>query len=182
MTLEEIYFVSQTIGSIAVVASLVYLALQTRQASRNQLAQMHLGRLDQQLSDVFGIGGNADLAAVSTRGWSGDSTLNDGEVTRFAHWMFGRFFLMEEQFLLHKDRMISDERWRSTETSLKLTLTSPGTRAACRLFQPASVSKEFSTLLDRLMIEARSIPQVPLADAWKALAREEQANLGPSTP
>ena len=38
MTLEEIYFVSQTIASVAVIASLVYLALQTRQAARSARA------------------------------------------------------------------------------------------------------------------------------------------------
>lgn len=44
MSIEEIYYVSQIISSIAVLVSLIYLALQTRQTSRNQKAQMHESR------------------------------------------------------------------------------------------------------------------------------------------
>lgn len=180
MSLEEVYFVSQTIASVAVVASLIYLALQTRQASRNQLAQMHLGRVNQQLTDLFGVGGNANLAAVSVRGTNVDPAMNDAEILQFTHWLFGRLALMEDQFRLHNDRMIADERWRSTEMGLKMTLSSPGTRAACRLFQQAFASKEFSALLDRLMTEARNSPPMSMPDVWKALAAEERANAPPA--
>ena len=44
MSLEEFYYVSQIIASTAVLASLIYLALQTRQTSRNQRAQMNQAR------------------------------------------------------------------------------------------------------------------------------------------
>lgn len=181
MTLEEIYFVSQTISSVAVVASLIYLAQQTRQASRNQLAQMHLGRTNQQLSDFFGIGGNADIAAISIRGTTVDPTMSDAEILQFIHWLFARLALMEEHFRLHKDRMIADERWRSTEVGLRTTLGSPGTRAACRLFQQLA-SKEFSAVLDRVMTEARSSPQISMTDAWKVIAAEESESSQPSIP
>lgn len=44
MTLEAIYFISQTIASVAVIASLVYLALQTLQAAQSSWAAMHESR------------------------------------------------------------------------------------------------------------------------------------------
>jgi hypothetical protein len=45
MTLEAASFLSQIVAAFAVVASLIYLALQMRQTSRNQQAQMHQSRL-----------------------------------------------------------------------------------------------------------------------------------------
>src|SRR5207302_7561953 len=46
MTLERISYLSQTIAAIAVVFSLVYLAIQVRQTERNQRAMMQQARTD----------------------------------------------------------------------------------------------------------------------------------------
>jgi hypothetical protein len=43
MTLERIYYLSQSIASIAVVCSLIYLALQVRHAERSQRGVMQQG-------------------------------------------------------------------------------------------------------------------------------------------
>jgi hypothetical protein len=71
MSLEHLYYLSQTIAAAAVMASLIYLALQTRQAARNQRAQIHDSRalwlveviqksIDPALHDVLAAGGRAD--------------------------------------------------------------------------------------------------------------------------
>ena len=44
MTLEEINYIGQSIASGAVIASLIYLAIQTRQAARISRAAMHENR------------------------------------------------------------------------------------------------------------------------------------------
>ena len=52
MTLEEIYFISQSIAAVAVIAFLVYLALQTRQAAKNSRAAMHESRAATELHHI----------------------------------------------------------------------------------------------------------------------------------
>lgn len=44
MSLEQIFYVSQSIAAVAVIASLLYLAQQVRQAERVQRATMQQGR------------------------------------------------------------------------------------------------------------------------------------------
>ena len=45
MSLENLYYASQIVASFAVIASLIYLALQTRQTARNQRTLMHESRV-----------------------------------------------------------------------------------------------------------------------------------------
>jgi hypothetical protein len=44
MTLEEVYYVSQVISTIALVLSVIYLAHQTRLAAKSNVAQMNQAR------------------------------------------------------------------------------------------------------------------------------------------
>ena len=44
MSLEELYYVSQIVAAAAIVASLVFVGVQLRQAERTQRAAMHQGR------------------------------------------------------------------------------------------------------------------------------------------
>jgi hypothetical protein len=46
MTLEQIFYLSQSVASVAVVGSLIYLGLQVRSAERSQRAIMQQGRAD----------------------------------------------------------------------------------------------------------------------------------------
>ncbi|HLZ76674.1 hypothetical protein [Phenylobacterium sp.] len=46
MTLEQVSYLSQTVAAAAVVVSIVYLAIQVRQAERNQRAQMQQARTE----------------------------------------------------------------------------------------------------------------------------------------
>jgi hypothetical protein len=46
MTLEQIFYLSQSVASVAVVGSLIYLGLQVRSAERSQRAIMQQGRPD----------------------------------------------------------------------------------------------------------------------------------------
>jgi hypothetical protein len=49
MSLEQIFYVSQSVAAIAVVASIVYLAQQVRQSERIQRAMVQQGRADRAL-------------------------------------------------------------------------------------------------------------------------------------
>jgi len=46
MTLEQIFYLSQSVASVAVVGSLIYLGLQVRSAECSQRAIMQQGRAD----------------------------------------------------------------------------------------------------------------------------------------
>ena len=83
MTLEQIFYLSQSIASVAVVGSLIYLGLQVRSAERSQRAIMQQGRADRASNAALAIA-SPELAHVFQRGVAGDPTLTREELTQ---WM-----------------------------------------------------------------------------------------------
>jgi hypothetical protein len=74
MTLEQIFYLSQSVASVAVVGSLIYLGLQVRSAERSQRAIMQQGRADRASIAALAIA-SPELARVFQRGVAGDPTL-----------------------------------------------------------------------------------------------------------
>jgi hypothetical protein len=91
MSLEQIFYVSQSIAAVAVIASLLYLAQQVRQAERVQRATMQQGRADR-ASQASLAAANPELARVLQKGMAGDTTLTREEFTHFM-WICRALFL-----------------------------------------------------------------------------------------
>jgi hypothetical protein len=68
MSLEQIFYLSQTIASVAVVGSLVYLGLQVRAGDRNQRALMQQGRAAR-ASQASLATARPELARIWRKGW-----------------------------------------------------------------------------------------------------------------
>jgi len=77
MSLEHIFYVSQSIAAVAVIASLLYLAQQVRQAERVQRATMQQGRADRTSQAALAVA-SSELVRVLQKGMAGDT-----ELTRF---------------------------------------------------------------------------------------------------
>ncbi len=175
MSLEHLYYLSQTVAAAAVMASLIYLALQTRQAARNQRAQIH----DSRALWIVGViqkSTDPGLHEVLLAGARADPSLPMDRAGQFASYALSYFIVWEELFRQRRDGMIDDSRWRSSETFLKQYLRTPGWRAASRQFMPIC-DAGFSALLERLLAEARAdtTPSTGSVDSWKLLAAEERA-------
>ncbi|HEX9139800.1 MAG TPA: hypothetical protein VF848_08420, partial [Steroidobacteraceae bacterium] len=78
MTLEEIFYASQSIAAVAVVASILYLAQQVRQADRVQRGIMQQGRADRVAQSSLMIA-SPQLASVMQKGMAADPDLTPGE-------------------------------------------------------------------------------------------------------
>ena len=98
MTLEEIFYFSQSVASLAVVGSLIYLGLQVRSAERSQRAMMQQGRADRAAHGAMAIA-NPDLARVFQKGAAGDPTLTREEFTQWMMICRALFLSGEDSFL-----------------------------------------------------------------------------------
>ena len=72
MSLENFYYISQIIASFAVLASLIYLALQTRQTSKNQKALMNQGVVNR-ISDTIHWMSEPRMVDLTTRVQAGET-------------------------------------------------------------------------------------------------------------
>lgn len=133
MSIENIYYISQIASSVAVLASLVYLALQTRQTSLNQKAQMHESR-SLWIRHEARLLGDPSIQAAMSMGRNGDPEMTTSQIEQFFFHATSFPISWEEQHRQHREGMIDDERWRQTEGYHRQFLTLPGWRAAVRMY------------------------------------------------
>lgn len=175
MTLEDISNLSQAIAAVAVVVSLIYLALQTRQSARNQRAMMHSARA-QSIRDSFTTMGDPSFAAIWRAGVAAAPDMSLDEAQQFAFFARGQFATFQEQFLDWRAGLVDDVRWAATRGGMAALLATPGHRAVYRRARIAQHA-EFRALGDTLFDEAKGKPFPDVASTWLALAAEERAAL-----
>lgn len=173
MSLGDFYTISQILASAAVLASLVYLALQTRQAALNQKTSLHQNRAVQ-ISHDFALRADAGIATVLAAGDVGDQPLTEVQFRQYFAVWYTTFLQMEEQYLQRREGNF--ERWHLTERGLDVLMSQPGARAVGRLFQQIA-DKDFSAVLERAIVAGRARPSADLKSAWFALATEERTGL-----
>jgi len=174
MSLEDFYYVSQIIASVAVLASLIYLAIQTRQTARNQQAQMHAMRLQAVREDIKRI---TDVSFQHTyqAGMAADTELTPAELGQFLGVTYGLLLNFQEQFHEFKEGMINARRWEPSRAALRRQMTWPGTRAAFAAYRE-EFDPQFVALVAQILAEVKTAPAMQSAALrWRQLAGEERA-------
>src|SRR5215469_5164197 len=119
MTLSDLASVATVISSLAVLASLIYLAQQTRQNTKHTRALIQQGRnqyvMDTSLISVTDPAVN-DLLV---RGDAGDPTLTPTQAAAYLQFVGAQLSTAEDAFYQHKDGLIDDERHAGTVAWLR---------------------------------------------------------------
>src|SRR5882724_11865722 len=97
VTLADFSNIATVVSSAAVLLSLIYLGLQTRQNSKHTRALIQLGRADEVMSD-FTTRSETLNATLLTRAYAGDETLNAIEVRQIVALVMRTFVAMSESF------------------------------------------------------------------------------------
>ena len=101
MNLQDFANIAEVVGAIAVVISLIYLAIQVKSTTEQNRATMEQAIADS-LSDIMMVASSSDVGAVIERGLSDMGSLNDVEKRQFAFYLSGWFRVFEQahrQFL-----------------------------------------------------------------------------------
>jgi hypothetical protein len=131
---EHIFYISQSIAAVAVVASIVYLALQIRQSERIQRATVQQGRADRASHRAM-IMAAPELASVVQKGMAGERGLTREEFNQWTLISRSLFLTVEDSYLQHKAGLLDEAAFRSFEAGARSFLASPGLRASWRLAQ-----------------------------------------------
>lgn len=180
MTLAEISDISQTIAAIAVVVSLVYLAIQTRQAARNAKAAIHedrvstiLGHIEQMIT--------SDFYPVWSKVSRAEPGIPDSDIERYQLFASGVIMVWEERFRQKRDGMLDDDRWATSERTIALFTASPGFRAVVAGMRPR-FDPDFGEMIDKHVAQGRAAPGGLRAAAWRAaLASEPDMKAPPAS-
>lgn len=133
-------------GGIAVVISLIYLALQIRDNSRStRLAAMQSAMLATQ--NIAKLPAQTrDLARVLRVGLMAPHKLNSDEFQQLRYYLLNLLRVHEDMFVQHKAAVIDDETWLARAKSLKTVFSLPGGR---KIWEASDAYRpDFSAWLD----------------------------------
>jgi hypothetical protein len=172
MTLEELYFVSQIVAAVAIVASLFYVSLQLREAHRNQRALIQQARASRTITFTLRQT-EADMAELLTKATSDAdwASISDVQLTQLIGWTRGLLFHFEDSYLQHRDGLMDERAFESAKSSIAIILSRPGLRATWELTRNFH-NRDFAAYVDQLNrdtpLSVRDLGNLNVR--WKAIA------------
>jgi hypothetical protein len=172
MSLTDIAALGSIVSSAAVALSLFYVALQVRQAEKNQRGLMQQGRADRVGNASLAIS-LPETASVWIKGAQLPEMLSAEEMERFLLLCRAAFISGEDSFLQHRAGLLDEAAFRSYVAGLKGQLTgSRGLRAAWRILSN-QFGADFSGFVDGVLAQISPQPAPDRMAMWRELLREE---------
>jgi hypothetical protein len=174
MTLEETYYVSQIVSTVVLVLSVIYLARQTHQTAKNQVAQMHQARSALFHEYTLKLS-EPEFGPLARAAFQAKDELDDEQVHRFYFYASTVLRFFEEMFRQWRDGMIATERWQSTQKSLTGLLRAPGYRAIYKALR-GGLDPGFVATVDALIERTRGSSMIDPVKEWRAAVEADRAS------
>jgi hypothetical protein len=148
MTLTDLANLGEAIGGIAVVITLIYLAIQIRQNTRMMRASAHHAANHLAVDINLALGTDPQASEVLLLGSKDPTELNPNQSLMFHLMMRSIFSGAEDFFIQTREGLLNPGMWESRKHSMRQYLLRPGIDAWWRENQ-ALFSKDFVVELDR---------------------------------
>ena len=139
---------------MAVVVSLVYLALQIRQNTRSTRAQMLQQHQVALQSQLVALGSNVQASRVLNAGLRSWTDLSEEEQGQFGLIIAGILQGFESTFHQYRAGLLSYELWDNYRTRLRWYVAREGVRSWLKLSGHTWASPEFGAIVDELVSES----------------------------
>ena len=173
MSLSDLASLGNFVSGIAVLISLIYLALQVRQAEVNQRTIIQQGRAARTVDAAFRLA-EGENAQILRKGNSGEEELTVSEYLRYAQLFRALTLGVEDTFYQHEHRTLSPAAFESTVLATKAALALPGFRAQWKASRH-QYDPTFSRFIDRLLAETPVVRRGDPVARWKGFAEAELA-------
>ena len=152
MTLSDLAAIGSLVSGLAVLVSLVYLAIQVRQAEKNQRAVLNQGYITR-VADYLRWYAESPINELRTRVIAGDTAFTAEELLRLQLALRVTLLSAQDAYLQHKtglvDEMTLDNSMRSVRNSW---LNQPVYRALW-LQQAPTIAPEFAEVIEKMLRE-----------------------------
>jgi hypothetical protein len=173
MSLSDLASIGSFVSGVAVLISLIYLALQVRQAERNQKAILQQGRAARNADTVLRIA-EPGIVEAFRKARTGDVSLSALELEQFILCNRALMYGMEDVFFQHRNHLLDDAAFDSTVNALRFNMSAPGYRAAWKAMRGVH-EPSFRDFVDQIVREAAVAPPVDRLAQWTADVSAEQA-------
>jgi hypothetical protein len=148
MTLTDLANIGDAIGGIAVVITLIYLAIQIRQNTRMMRASAHHAANHLAVEINLALGTDPRVSEVLLLGSKDPSELDPNQSLMFHLMMRSIFSGAEDFYIQTREGLLNPDMWKSRKHSMRQYLLRPGIYAWWRENQPL-FSKDFVVELNR---------------------------------
>jgi hypothetical protein len=156
--LEQIAYLAQIVGVIAVVATLIYLAIQVRQGTALLRSESRQAQLANDQTGVYKFVEHPDLGRI----FSQTETPSFEDKTKLIFWMIGQMRAREFEWLQYKSGAMDKEAWESYRGVIFFVLGTERTRDLWTLCNPY-----FNA--DFVKMVAAMMEGIPPTDYWEKL-------------
>lgn len=173
MSLSDLAAIGSFISGIAVVITLAFLLIQTRQTNRNQRSLMQQGHLTM-LVDGSMRWAEPTMQAVIVRAEACDTTMGPAEIGSFLIMMQAVMRNFEDGYLQFKSGTLDAAGLASDLEMVRVHFAAPAYRAAWGVLRNR-FGADFRNYLDAQLREIKIEKSFDPATQWKTLVAEELA-------
>jgi len=147
MNLESLANLGEVIGAVAVVVSLIYLAVQIRQSTESQRTENYARALDRLSAMQSLLSQDDELSQLFAKGVHDVSVLAPQERIQFTWSMYEAFGAFEFLFHAAQSRSVPEEVWDRWSSAVAWWLAFAGVRTWWAN-RPISFTKSFTAYVD----------------------------------
>ncbi len=173
MSLSDLASIGSLVSGIAVLISLIYLALQVRQAALNQRSETQSSTTGRRIDLLLHM---ANAADANLRAAAADPDTTPEQAFQFIMAMQATLTNSEDEFFQYRSGMLDERRFKLQFVVNRGLFALPGARAVWRLTR-TNFHPDFVALMDGI-IESTPVSKASVVDFWKAAAAEERAVAG----
>jgi hypothetical protein len=162
------------LGGLAVIVSLVYLALQVRQNTQSLRTENYGRALDRVSSIQSQLSRDTELARFFSKGVVDTSKLTPAERIQFTWALYEAFGAFEFMFHASRTRALPEEVWARWSSTLAWWLSFPGVQSWWR-HRPVPFSASFSSYVEGILRE--NVVDQAAAQRWQEFIAGKRSTL-----
>jgi hypothetical protein len=151
MNWEAIGAIGEVVGAFAVIATLLYLAVQIRQNTK-AIRSTTLTAITEHKH--FELRWSSDIAPAWRKALTDPSSLTPDESWQVAEWMASSFVARQNEFFQHQQGLIDDDTWEASEKIIKLALSGDWARNWWNEFGPNAFTENFVRLVEEILSDS----------------------------
>ena len=155
MNLEALAQVGEIVGAVAVVVSLIYLAVQVRQNTRAQQTENYSRALERISTIQAALSQDPDMAGIISKGVADPAKLTPRQRLQFTWAVYELLGAFEFMFMAARTDSIPDEIWRRWAAAATWWLSFPGIRTLWDV-RPIPFADSFTEYVDTLLADTSS--------------------------
>src|SRR5215469_10428250 len=156
MSLSDLASLGSFVSGIAVLVSLIYVALQLRQAAKHQRALMHQGYAARVSENLHWLSEPVN-AGLRARIIAGETTFTVEELYRLGHFLRVGVLNAQDAYLLHQSGLLDSMAYNTSMLGLRRALLSQPVFRAIWMDMAQTIAPEFLGVVETMLAE------VPLA-------------------